>query len=125
MIDLAKDWIAAKKAEAEAQETRRLIEDKLIKAVGIPNTLEGTSTREAGPYKIKIVGRVNRKVDADLVQVIAAETGCEDHLQSLFRWKPEINAAAWKGAPEFITKALSKAVTTTPGRPSFDITEKE
>ena len=66
---------------------------------------------------------MNRKVDVDLLQEIAAEHGLEDHLGSLFRWKPELNVKAWQQADDSITLPLSGAITTKPGRPSFSIEE--
>jgi hypothetical protein len=56
---------------------------------------------------------------------LAAEAGLSDHLGSLFRWKPEINATAWKQADNSITNPLLGAITSTPGRTSFSITFKE
>ena len=69
----------------------------------------------------EVVGRIDRKVDADKVQELAAEHGLTDHLSTLFRWKPEINMAIWKAADESITKPLAAAITAKPGRPSFTI----
>ena len=86
--------------------------------------MEGTETANTGEYKIKIVGRMNRKVDADKLHELAIENGLEAHLQNLFRWKPEINAKAWAAADEAITKPLLDAITTTPGRASFAITKE-
>jgi hypothetical protein len=65
---------------------------------------------------------MNRKVDADKLQELAAEHGLSEHLGSLFRWSADINAAAWKAAAPTITAPLLGAITTTPGRPSFSIT---
>lgn len=123
--ELAVLWRAAKAAEVDAQERRRQIEDEILSAVDVPPNLDGTMNVGAGPYKIKLVGRMNRKVDADLLQELAAEHGLTEHLSSLFRWKPEINASAWKRAADTITGPLLGAITTTPGRPSFSIESTE
>lgn len=124
LTDLSAQWIAAKEAEKSAQEERRLIEDRMLSLIGLPEAFEGTENAEADRYKIKLVGRLNHKIDADRLQEIAAEHGLTDHLGSLFRWKPEINARVWKAADESITNTLLEAITTTPGRPSFSIEEK-
>lgn len=124
LSDLSAQWIAAKEAEKSAQEERRLIEDRMLSLIGLPEAFEGTENAEAGEYKIKLVGRLNHKIDGDRLQEIAAEHGLTDHLGSLFRWKPEINARVWKAADESITNTLLEAITTTPGRPSFSIEEK-
>ena len=122
--ELAQEWMEAKQVEKSAVESRRQIEDRLLSLIGIPETLEGTQSAEAGAYKIKITGRMSRKVDADKLQEVALANGIFDHLQSLFRWKAEINAAQWKIADASITEPLTEAITTKPGRPAFQITKE-
>jgi hypothetical protein len=124
-MTLFQQWIDAKAAEAKAIKERRSIEDMMIKSFEIPEDLEGTKNLEVETYKIKIEGRINRKVNADKLQEIAAEHGLTDHLSSLFRWKPEIAMTAWKAADKAITTPLLDAITATPGRPSFTITAKD
>ncbi len=124
-MSLYDDWIKAKADEAEATKRRRGIEDLLVKAFEIPENLEGTKNLEAESFKIKIEGRINRKVNADKLQELAAEHGLTEHLSSLFRWKPEINMTLWKAADASITTPLLDAITATPGRPSFTITKAE
>jgi hypothetical protein len=123
--ELAAMWLAAKEAEREAVEDRRRIEDRIKSLVGVAENLEGTETVEPDQFTIKIVGRIDRKVDGDKVQELAAEFGLTEHLSSLFRWKPEINMAVWKATDEAITKPLAAAITAKPGRPSFTIIRKE
>jgi hypothetical protein len=125
MNELATMWLAAKKQEEDATADRRDIEDHIKKLATIAENLDGTETVEPGRYEIKIVGRIDRKVDGDKVQELAAEFGLTDHLAKLFRWKPEINMAIWKAADESITKPLAAAITAKPGRPSFKIIPKE
>lgn len=117
-------WLDAKAQERAAIERRREIEDRIKALASVPDTLEGTKTLEHCGYTIKIVGRIDRKVDADLLQEIAAEHGLTDHLSYLFRWKPEVNTKAWQAADERITRPLMAAITTKPGRPSFTIIKK-
>ena len=123
--ELAAMWLAAKEAEKEATEDRRRIEDRIKSLVGVAETLDGTETVDPDRYTIKIVGRIDRKVDSDKLQELAAEHGLTEHLSSLFRWKPEINMAVWKATDEAITKPLAAAITAKPGRPSFTIISKE
>ena len=125
MIDIATlsaSWLIAKQAEADAIANRRFIEDQLASIANVSADLDGTKTLEAGQYTVKIVGRIDRKVDADKLQEIAIEHGLMDHLSSLFRWRPEINATAWKQADPAIVRPLADAITAKPGRPSFKIT---
>ena len=87
--ELAAMWLAAKEAEKEAIEDRRRIEDRIKSLAGVSENMEGTETVEPDRFVIKIVGRIDRKVDSDKLQEIAAEHGLTDHLSYLFRWKPE------------------------------------
>jgi hypothetical protein len=95
--NLSQNWLDAKQAEKVATERRRELEDKLLSLIGVAENMEGTENVETdGGYKIKITGRMTRKVNGERIQEIAAEEGLTDHLSSLFRWKPEINMTAWK-----------------------------
>jgi len=121
--ELSAQWCDAKADEAIAVARRRTIEDRLVELLALEEGKEGTTnTRTETGYAIKIVGRMNRKVDADKLQELAAEHGLSEHLGSLFRWSADINASAWKAAAPTITAPLLGAITTTPGRPSFSIT---
>jgi hypothetical protein len=124
-MTLYQQWLDAKATESEAIAKRREIEDAMVAEFKISEQLDGTENFEREGYKIKIVGRINRRVDSDLLEEIANEHGLYLHLSSLFRWKPEINAAAWKAADKEITAALAPAITAKPGRPSFSITPVE
>ena len=120
--NLSQSWINAKQTEQASIDTRRAIEDELVRLLAVDSSEEGTDTRTIGLYDVKIVNRLTRKVDSDKIQEIATEQGLSEHLSQLLRWKPEINMTVWKRADERITKPLLGAVTTTPGRPSFTIT---
>jgi hypothetical protein len=118
-------WLDAKQAEADATAERRKIEDRIKSLVGVGDNMEGTETVSPDRYTIKIAGRIDRKVDAEKLQELAAEHGLTDHLARLFRWTPEINMALWKAADESITRPLADAITAKAGRASFKITPKE
>ncbi len=122
---LVSDWQFYKAAEKVAVDSRRACEDEMAKFYKINPQSEGTQNFEAEGYKVKIVSRLAQKIDSDKVQEIAAENGLENYLSSLFRWKPEIVAAAWKSAPKEVTEKLNFAITSTPNRPSFSIDKKE
>lgn len=123
-VAIYQQWLNAKQIEALAIKERRAIEDLMVKAFEIPENFEGTKNIEVETYKVKIEGRINRKVNADKLQELAAEHGLTDHLSSLFRWKPEIAMTAWKAADKAITTPLLDAITATAGRPSFTITKE-
>jgi hypothetical protein len=119
---LSSQWIEAKEAEREATEKRRLIEDEMIRLLEVQPNDEHTRKVEADPFTIKIACRVNRKVDGDLAQEIAAEHDMQDYLGLLFRWKPELSKTAWDGVGDNVKQVFARAITATPGRPSFTIT---
>jgi predicted fused transcriptional regulator/phosphomethylpyrimidine kinase len=122
---MSADWLRYKSDEEKATTERRKIEDQMVKLLAIPENFESTETAEPQGFVVKISGRIDRKVDGDKVQELAAEFGLTEHLAKLFRWKPEINMAIWKAADESITKPLAAAITAKPGRPSFKIIPKE
>lgn len=122
-MTLYQRWLDAKKLETAAVKDRRELEDLMVKEFAIPKDLDGTTNKEIDGYKVKIEGRINTKIDADKLQMLAAEAGISEHLSSLFRWKPEINAKVWNAAAEVVTGPLLGAITSTPGRPTFTITK--
>lgn len=122
--ELCSDWVECKATEKAAIDHRRELEDELIRRLEIASDLDGTERRELERHALKIVGRIDRKVDAEMAQEIAAEHGIGEYLSTLFRWKPEIILRAWSAAPETVTSALARAITAKPGRPSFSIEEK-
>ena len=124
MNTLYQRWLDAKKLEAAAVAERRELEDLMVETFAIPKDLDGTVKHAIDGYVIKTEGRINKKIDADKLQMLAAEAGLSEHLSSLFRWKPEINAKAWGAAADAVTQPLLGAITSTPGRPTFSITKE-
>lgn len=122
--ELCYNWIQAKQAEKDAVDARRNIEDQLKSLLNVAETFEGMSNKDIDGYKIKVVGRMSRKVDSEKLQELAAENGLTEHLSSLFRWKAEIASKTWESADESITSPLMDAITTTPSRPTFTITKE-
>ena len=123
-MSLYQRWIDAKKLETAAVADRRELEDQMVKEFAVPKDLDGTVKHEVEGYIIKMEGRINKKIDADKLQMLAAEAGLSEHLSSLFRWKPEINAKVWGAAADAVTGPLLGAITSTPGRPTFTITKE-
>ena len=122
-MSLYQRWLEAKKMETLAIAERRDLEDQMVDTFAIPKDLDGTVKHAIDGYVIKTEGRINKKIDADKLQLLAAEAGLSEHLSSLFRWKPEINAKAWGAAADAVTQPLLGAITSTPGRPTFTITK--
>ena len=124
MSTLYQRWLDAKKLEATAVAERRELEDQMVETFAIPKDLDGTVKHAIDGYLIKTEGRINKKIDADKLQMLAAEAGLSEHLSSLFRWKPEINAKVWNAAADVVTTPLLGAITSTNGRPTFTITQE-
>lgn len=122
---LAIAWSCAKLEESQAVAKRREIEDKMTALLAINEQEEATTTAKTPQYQIKISTRLTRKVDADLIQELAAEHGLSHLLPSVCRWKPELDMRIWKGLADDARSKLSKAITTTAGRPSYSITAIE
>jgi len=122
---LSANWLRHKTDEEKSTTERRKVEDQMVKLLAIAENFEGTETAEPEGFVVKISGRIDRKVDGDKLQALAAEAGLSDHLATLFRWKPELNMAVWKTTDQAITKPLADAITAKPGRASFKITIKE
>jgi len=123
--ELSRQWLQHKFDEELATTERRKIEDQIVKLLAVAENFEGTKTAEPEGFVVKISGRIDRKVDGEKVQELAAEFGLKDHLAKLFRWKPELNMAIWKATDSTITGPLAGAITAKPGRPSFKIIPKE
>jgi len=125
-VTLYDQWLQAKDAERQAVEARRQIEDELIQSFQVDDTNDGSKTYKPEGYKVKVTTRLSRRVDADALIDLAQNAGIgQEHLQALFRWKPEINLREWQNAAPEITGPLAPAITTKPGRPSFSIEKVE
>jgi hypothetical protein len=125
MREIAAEWAAEKEVERIAVENRRRLEDEMVKNLALVPDLDGTVTKDVDGYAIKITGRVDRKVDAEKIQELAALHGLQDHLGTLCRWKPELNITVWKATDPKITTLLAPAITAKPGRPSFSIVQNK
>lgn len=122
--ELASRWLELKSLETRAKNERAEIEAQLLELGGINEADEGTKTIDCEGYSIKATCKLTTKVDSDVLIEAAHENGLSDHLETLFRWKPELNIRAWKSSSEAITKPLSVAITTKPSKPGFKITKK-
>ena len=76
IAELRTEWVNFKLSEKIAADNRRKIEDELVKLLEVPESLDGTQTFDfADGSKMKIVGRMNRKVDPEKLRDLAAEHG--------------------------------------------------
>lgn len=115
-------WIEAKGDEDMARERRMEIEARLVESYQIDITRSGVTEIVDG---LKITCSVARKVDDKKLQELANEHGLSSHLSTLFRWKPDIDARAWKAAHRDITSILEGAIESRPSKPTFAYKPKE
>jgi hypothetical protein len=95
---------------------RRKIEDQIVKIRAIPRRSKAPRLPEPlEGFVVKIAGRIDRKVDSDKLQELAAEHGLTEHLSRLFRWKPEISMAAVEGC----RRVNHQGAAPVPSRPSL------
>ena len=120
-MNIYDEWIEAKEAEKTAVQKRREVEDRLTAEWAVPEDFDMSKTWSDGEYKITLTGRMTRKVDAKMVQEIAAEKGLIGQIDRLFNWTASIDAKAWKASAENITEVFTPAITTKPGRLSYKI----
>lgn len=119
--ELAEWWKSAKETEAHAQLCRREVEDEIVKRAAMPVDFTGTMNA----YDLKITFSQSTKIDADALQDLAWKHGLFDRLKELFRWKPELAKKAWEAATDDERAKLSGAITTTVGRPSFELKKEK
>jgi len=122
---LASAWELAKADEKEAVEKRRILEDQMAALIGLNPEFDGTASIDADDYVIKVVGRLNHKVNSEVLDDIIRENGAEELAHEFFRFKPELNLRAWKQANDETQAMFFEAITTSASRPSFSITVKE
>lgn len=117
--DLSAQWLEAKEQERAAVERRRVLEDEMRKMLKISEAEEGTIKHVADCYIIKANCRINRKIDPERFLLLANQANI--NVQEFTRWKCELIMSAWKKQSDEVQKALSSAITSEPGRPTFSI----
>lgn len=122
--ELASKWLELKSLETRVKNERAEIENQLLEIGEIDEAQEGTKTIESRGFAIKATCKMSTKVDANVLIDVAHENGLSDHLDTLFRWKPELNLKAWRATSPEITDVLKASITTKPAKPGFKITKK-
>ena len=120
--ELCARWIDAKQAVTEAATSLETVEDQLIQLLNVDSLRDGTTQVIDGDVRINVTSRPSRTVDDTKLKALAEEHDLKEHLSTLFRWKPEVNLRAWRGADKKITDSLNDAITLTSTRPAFAIT---
>jgi hypothetical protein len=103
-----------------ANKTRLRIEEFILKEYRLPK--EGTTKDDIDDYILKIVTKINRKVDTEKAIELAEVNGKTELLDSAFRWKAEINKANFN---DEAMSLFSECITETPAKPAITIELKK
>ena len=120
-LELVKAAYRLKAEETEIKARRLRVEEYLAAALQVPDQWEGSRTVDIGQYKVKVMQKLNTRIDKDLT-TFARANHLEGYLGAIFRWKPEIDKKKWDNAPEQVRAAFSEVVIQTPSKASFTIT---
>jgi len=124
--NLVESWLIAKENERHAIEERRRIEDEMTANPYIYQPmLTGTKTTAIGGHEIKVITRINQKINSEMLYEIAAVNGIDVRNSRLFRWTPAINKRIWGSASHDETSIFAEAITDTPARVTYQITDKK
>ena len=119
--DAAADWMDAKNAEIKANKDRIAAEDELVALLGAKE--EGGESHQIGPYKVSITGRLNRKVDFDVLDKLNISADLKP-----VKYKPELDLKGLRylesNEPE-VYATFSKALTIEPAKTSVTVTRTE
>lgn len=119
--DAASDWMDAKSQEIAANKRRLEIEEELLSF--LTTKTEGSESHQIGPYKVTLTGRLNRKVDWDMVKALGVPSALNP-----VKEKPELDLKGLRylesNEPE-IYKTFCKAMTIEPAKTSVTVIRNE
>lgn len=116
---LAEMWREAKQAEEQARKERVALEDAIIAQTGCKD--EGSQTCEAGAWKVRITGNINRTLDADKWREI--EPSIPEAMRPV-EYVPKLDTKGLRylenNEPETYRR-ICEAITAKPGKPSVEV----
>ena len=119
--DAASEWMDAKNEEIAANKRRIELEEELLSHLAAK--IEGSESHQIGPYKVTLTGRLNRKVDWDMLPKLGIP---EDMLP--LKHKPELDLKGLRylesNEPETY-KIFSRAMTVEPAKTSVTVIRNE
>lgn len=119
LTELIAARIAAKRAEDDAIAARREIDAELALLLSDKDIPEGTVSAKENGFKVSVVYKVDRKVDA------AALSKGWDSLsadaQAAFDWKPSVKVSALRKLEAADAAAAAVFITAKPASPSITI----
>lgn len=116
---LAECWQAAKTAEAEARDQRLAIEEQIIALTGMKE--EGSQTHKAGARKVKVTGKLTRKLLPEEWERIAKTIPEALHP---VQYKPSLDLKGLRylenNEPETYS-LVCQAIETKPAKPAVEV----
>lgn len=117
--DLAAMWRSAKREEDKARNHRIEIEQAIVARTGCRD--EGSATHEAGEYKVRVTGKLNRTLDADRWREI--EHTIPEAMRPV-EYVPKLDTKGLRylenNEPETFAQ-VAQALVTKPGKPSVEV----
>ena len=113
--ELMQDWKEYKKLESAVNAQRLAVEVELYKKLmtQVKFPMEGTTNHIEGSLKLKIVSKLDVKVDQDIAST----------MPELFKTKYEYSKTLLKTLDDEQVQKLNEAITIKPGKPSFSVEE--
>ena len=117
--ELAACWREAKRDEDDARKARIGIEEQIIALTGCKE--EGSQTVEAGEYKVRVTGKLNRRLDATKWESIKDSIPPDLHP---VEYKPSLETKGLRYLEENepdVYRIVAQAIETKPGKPAVEV----
>jgi len=116
---LAQLWREAKRAEEEARKERVAIEQQIINVTGCKE--EGSQTHDAGDWKVRVTGKINRTLDQAAWESIAPSI--PEDLRPV-EYAPKLDTKGLRylesNHPD-VYRRMAEAIVAKPGKPSVEV----
>lgn len=116
---LANEWRNAKRAEDDARKARIAVEESIISHTGCKE--EGSQTFEAGEWKVRVTGKLNRTLDQAAWESIAPTI---PEAMRPVEYAPKLDTKGLRylenNEPE-VYKRVCEAIVTKPGKPAVEV----
>ena len=116
---LADEWRNAKRAEDDARKARIAVEESIITHTGCKE--EGSQTFEAGEWKVRVTGKLNRTLDQAAWESIAPTI---PEAMRPVEYAPKLDTKGLRylenNEPD-VYKRVCEAIVTKPGKPAVEV----
>ena len=116
---LAERWLDAKRNEDSAKQSRIAIEQQIINVTGCKE--EGSQTHDAGEWKVRVTGKINRTLDHAAWESIAPSI--PEDLRPV-EYAPKLDARGLRYLESHqpdIYRRVAEAIVAKPGKPSVEV----